>query len=149
MHLHPDMIENAYYRRMLAIEKAEAKYSAKYVGEFPGKTRYGWTADFPIAVFYQANPSEQYPNHYFGLFEKPFEEKMYITNADYVAEQVFTALKFDDGIVYSTHDHDYRKVNGFIIDGGWTHLHGNGGPLISVRVVDGKFEEVENESAGD
>jgi hypothetical protein len=148
LQLAPDMIQHAYYRNMLDIAKVEARYDAKYVGEFPGKTKDGWTADFPVAVFYRPVPTEGYTNRYFGLFERPGVPVMMITDADYVEGHVFSALQFDDGIVYSNCRHDFRKVNGFTIDGGWDYAHSSGGPLISVRVMDGKFEEVVNEYAG-
>jgi hypothetical protein len=142
--LHPEMIEHRYWKA-LDIAKVESSRACRYVGEFPGKSKHGWT-DFPIAVFYQEEPVAPYTNHYFGLYLSPITNLLMICDADYIANRPFSALMSDEGIVYSTCRHDFRKLGDSYIDGGWDYVRGNGGNTIGVQVVDGKFLEMRDEA---
>lgn len=146
---HPAMLENSVLPKV-AIHRAEQMYGVRYVGDFPNRlVDGGWHPDIGVAVFYRETPPPQYPNRYLGLYRHPETNRLMIRDADYVEGHVFTAIPSRDGIVYSTYSHDQRTLDECSIDGGWDYTRAQGEGLILVRVMNGVFEEVVDESTGD
>jgi hypothetical protein len=128
------------------IEKVEAKYKAKFVGQLCLKTRDGGWANSPADVYYQETvPVEGY-SKYFALIYQ--HGSPYITSGASAVAPLISAVVADDGeVIYSRYRHDYRtSADGSVtIDGGRDYTKGSmHGKYISLKIVDGEFYELEN-----
>ena len=103
-------------------------------------------SDRPLDIFYRSTPHPKFHNRYFGIHNKIFgmdgesnyEGGVIITNADVVESYDFGMIEDNAGTWwYSQSHHDYRKINGKVIDGGRVYVRGNGFEIY--RIVDGKF----------
>ncbi len=148
--LAPQMIDDRYWG--YDIERVCERYDASYVGELPAREAH-LDFTYPMAVFFRPEPHPEFGNRYFGLFQhRPVLDPdcpsiPMICNADRVEEMKITAVLTPEGIVYSTHRHDYRTVDGGAIDGGIDAANRNGTitmPIIDVVVRDGKFIAAES-----
>ena len=135
------MLQHRYGPSIDIAKVEEIRAPAQYVGDFPGKARGGgWTADLAVSVFYQPSPPPPYTNRYFGLYQDIMTGRLMICDADYVEGHVFNAIDLPEGIVFSTCRHDYREVEGHIIDGGWDDfIRSLESPMVQVMVRDGIF----------
>ena len=99
----------------------------------------------PVDVFYRPTPHPVYGNRYFGLYRDGFSNFVYICNADVVEELKFSVIDNGKGEwTYSQYTHDFLSWGENYIDGGRGYTRVGGNPLpkvISLRVVDGEFEE--------
>lgn len=129
------------------IEKVEAKYNAKFVGQFCLKTRDGGWANSPADVYWQATPPVAGYSNYFGLIYQ--HGGVYITSGASAVEPLIDAVVAHDGeIIYSRWRHDYRtSTDGSTdIDGGRDYVRrSKGGRNILLKVVDGEFYQLEEE----
>ena len=102
----------------------------------------------PVDVFYRETPHPEFGNRYFGLYPNPFNETLYICNADYIEELEFGMLKDKHGVYqYSQHRHDFRPVElegvSGAIDGGRAYVRILGGASYDTYIVkDGQFKEI-------
>lgn len=128
------------------IEVVEAKYNAKFVGQFCLKTRNGcWAEDSAADVYWQANPPVEGYSNYFGLIIQ--NGTLYITSGASGVEPVITGVVADDGeIIYSRFRHDYRVSTdkSVFIDGGRDYTKtGTLNRCVNLKVIDGEFYELE------
>lgn len=124
------------------IDVIEAKYNAKYVGQFCPKNKSGGWVNDPIDVFYQKNPPNGY-SPYLGIFQN--NEGAYITSGQNAVSGNIIGVIADDGeIIYSRFRHDYRiSTDGStFIDGGRDYTRSNRRTII-LKVIDGEFYEME------
>lgn len=115
------------------IPKAEAHYSARYVGLYDLPDREG-----PFHIFYTENPdTSKGHDNYFGLFWR--NDEPYITSAATIRDAVFSAHKLDEhSYLVSRYRHDYRRANGKMIDGGLAYVRSSiPGPEYEMRIIDG------------
>ena len=102
----------------------------------------------PADVFYRPTPHPVYGNKYFGLYRDDFSNSVYICNADAVENLKFCVVNNGkDEWTYSQYTHDFLSWGENYIDGGRAYTRVGGNPLpkvISLRVVDGEFVEVED-----
>ena len=102
----------------------------------------------PNDVFYRPTPHPVYGNRYFGLYRDDFSNSVYICNADVVENLDFNVIDNGKGEwTYSQYTHDFLSWGKNYIDGGRAYTRVGGNPLpkvISLRVVDGEFVEVED-----
>lgn len=100
------------------ITKIEAKYNAKYVGDFALKTRSGDWSESPAQVYWQPTPPVEGYSNYFGIIIQG--GTVYITSAQSVADVEINAIRSGDEILYSRYRWDYRttKDGKASIDGG-------------------------------
>lgn len=128
------------------IAKVEELYKAKFVGQFPLKARGGGWIEEPADVYWQANPAEGHKN-YFGLIVQ--NGSLLITDGTSAVEGEITGVVADDGeVVYSRFRHDYRVSTdkSVFIDGGRDYFRcGSVDKLITLKVIDGEFYEIEKE----
>lgn len=123
----------------LNIEAVEEMKKAKYVGEFCLKAKDGGYANFPVAVFYQA---EKYPgaSNYFGLFICPIRNTLLITDAIGVTEETYSGVLNNSGeVLYSAFRHDYQTHGDLMCDGGRDYLRCSIHPVVQFRIVDGEL----------
>ena len=108
-------------------------------------------SDRPLDIFYRSTPHPKFHNQYFGIHNKIFgmdgksnyEGGVIITNADVVESYDFGMIEDKDGSWwYSQSHHDYREINGKVIDGGRVYVRGNG--IEIYRIVAGKFFRLES-----
>ena len=95
----------------------------------------------PMDIFYRESSHPEFGNRYFGIYQNPIDDRMYITNADSVEDLEFTCAQMEDGqMAYSRHRHDLVEVDGGAIDGGrsYTRVIGDVG-VLNARVKDGKM----------
>ena len=127
------------------IAKIENMYNAKYVFESCLKTRYGGWSNYPVAIFYteEAHPEG---SNYFGLYRDDYGRFM-ITNGISATEE-FDALQIGEDIIYSRYRHDYREMNGGMVDGGRDYFKHSAdrGVGVKLKVVKDHLEVV-NDSA--
>lgn len=101
------------------------------------------TSDRPMDIFYRATPHPEFGNYYFGLFWSN-DKSLMITNADIVESFEFGMIEVDGKYYYSQSHHDYKVVEGKMIDGGRAYIKSSGG-AICMRVKNGKFYAVDVE----
>jgi hypothetical protein len=61
-----------------------------------------------------------------------------ITNADVIEELEFGMIESDGKYYYSQSHHDYKVVEGKMIDGGRAYIKSSGGATV-MRITNGKF----------
>jgi hypothetical protein len=95
--------------------------------------------EFAMDIFYRDTPHPQFGNRYFGLYQSPMTGNLMITNADRIEEQGFGMIEDDAGnLHYSAHRHDYKVIDGKMIDGGRAYVKTNC-HVIYYKVKDGDF----------
>ena len=102
-------------------------------------------AEFAADVFYRATPHPQFGNRYFAIYRNPYADNasIMITNADRVEDFEFGMIEDADGkYYYSQHRHDYKVIEGKMIDGGRSYIR-SGGRVDVFKIQDGKFVEFE------
>jgi hypothetical protein len=89
-------------------------------------------------IFYRATPHPEFGNRYFGMYVDQ-KDRVMITNADRIENVEFAMIEDDNGdLHYSAHRHDYKTVDGKMVDGGRAYVRSSGN-TISYRVVDGEL----------
>lgn len=99
-------------------------------------------SDVPVDVFYRATPHPQFGNRYFGIYHDHFRGHTMITNADIVEDLEFGMILVDGKYYYSQSHHDYRVVEGKMIDGGRQYIRSSGGADV-FKIQDGEFVQHE------
>ena len=130
---------NIVHENLFDIEKVTAHYTEKDGVE----VKYVCTTDLnasdvPVDVYYRPTPHPQFGNHYFGLYYDRVRDYMMITNADIVESLEFGMIEADGKYYYSQSHHDYKVVEGKMIDGGRAYVRSSHG-AISMRIKDGRF----------
>ena len=128
------------------IEKVEAKYNAKWVGQLAMKTRDGqWTGDSCGDVYYQETPPVEGYSNYFALIIQG--GTLYITSGASAVEGIIDGVIALDGeVIYSRYRHDYRTSTdgSTFIDGGRDYVRGGMvGNYIKLKIVDGEWYQLE------
>jgi len=95
-------------------------------------------SDVPVDVFYRETPHPQFGNRYFGIFYDNFRGCMMITNADIVESLEFGMIEVDGKYYYSQSHHDYKVVEGKMIDGGRQYVKSTGSTIM-MHIINGKF----------
>lgn len=123
------------------IEAVEAKYAAKYVGEFCLKAKDGGWVNRAVSVFYQPKPVSPEYSHYFGLFYQ--DGAVLIADANIVATTSMVGIVAENGeVIYSAYRHDMTvSGDGSVeIDGGRDYVkYGGTGPLVLLKIVEDKI----------
>ena len=125
------------------IAKVEAKYNAKFVGQFCLKDKHGNWVNNPADVYWQATPPQPGYSNYFALIVQG--GTLYITGAAIVESTIIDAVEADDGeILYSRYRHHYinSKDGSCFIDGGRDYTRTNRG-TIDLKVIDGEWYQLE------
>jgi len=99
-------------------------------------------SDVPVDIFYRATPHPQFGNHYFGLYHDHMRDCTMITNADIVESLEFGMIEVEGKYYYSQSHHDYKVVEGKMIDGGRQYIRSSGGATV-MRITNGKFYAVD------
>jgi hypothetical protein len=99
-------------------------------------------SDVPMDIFYRATPHPEFGNRYFGLYRDRVRDNLMITDADIIESFEFGMIEVDGKYYYSQSHHDYKVVEGKMIDGGRAYIRSSGG-AISMRVKNGKFYAVD------
>jgi hypothetical protein len=96
---------------------------------------------FAVDIFYRSTPHPEFGNRYFGLYRNMYAAgaQIMITNADVIEDLEFGMVQDKDGVYhYSAHRHDYKIVDGSMIDGGRAYVR-RSGPVTMFKVKDGEF----------
>ena len=89
-------------------------------------------------IFYRATPHPEFGNRYFGMYVDQ-KDRVMITNADRIEDAEFAMIEDTNGdLHYSAHRHDYKTVDGKMVDGGRAYVRSSG-DTISYRVVNGEL----------
>jgi hypothetical protein len=89
-------------------------------------------------IFYRATPHPEFGNRYFGMYLDQ-KDRVMITNADRIEDAEFAMIEdFNGDLHYSAHRHDYKTVDGKMVDGGRAYVRSSGA-TIPYRVVDGEL----------
>lgn len=99
-------------------------------------------SDVPVDVFYRPTPHPQFGNRYFGLYYDHIRDHMMITNADIVESLEFGMIEDQGKYYYSQSHHDYKVVEGKMIDGGRQYIRSSGGVEV-FKIQDGAFVQHE------
>jgi hypothetical protein len=136
------ILTNPEFIKDIDIEKIEKKFSAKYLMEFPLKTKNGWR-DEPSLIFYTEKPHPQGSN-WFAISRK--SDLYYISDAKDSIEESFIGIRANNGdIVYSRCRHDYRgSPDGSVwIDGGRDYFRTSmAGSTVRLKVEGGELVEI-------
>ena len=124
------------------IDKVEAKYNAKWVGQLPLHTiGNGWSEDSCGDVYYQETPPiEGYSNYFALIFQRG---SLYITSGATAVVGIINGVKAKDGeIIYSRYRHDYHtSADGSVfVDGGRDYLKTNAVKSVELTSVDGEWK---------
>ena len=95
-------------------------------------------SDVPVDVFYRATPHPEFGNRYFGLYHDYVRGHLMITNADIVETFEFGMIEADGKYYYSQSHHDYKLIEGKMIDGGRAYIRSSSGATV-MRITNGKF----------
>lgn len=130
---------NIVHENLFDIEKVEKIYSEKDGVD----VKYVCTTDLnasdvPVDVFYRPTPHPQFGNRYFGIYYDHVRDCTMITNADIVESLEFGMIEVDGKYYYSQSHHDYKVVEGKMIDGGRAYIRSSGG-AIPMHIKNGKF----------
>ena len=101
-------------------------------------------SDVPVDVYYRETAHPEFGNRYFGLYHDHVRGHLMITNADIVEELEFGMILVDGKYYYSQSHHDYKVVEGKMIDGGRAYIRSSGGATV-MRITNGKFYAVDLE----
>lgn len=94
--------------------------------------------EFAMDIFYRETPHPEFGNRYFGLFIDQMDRVM-ITNADRIDGAEFAMIEDCEGnLHYSAHRHDYKEVDGKMIDGGRAYIRSTG-DVVLYKVRDGEL----------
>jgi hypothetical protein len=129
------------------VAAVEARYKARFVGQFSLKTKDGgWSGDSCGDVYYQNTPPVEGYSHYFALVQN--NGACFITSGQSGVDGVLTGIVADNGeIIYSRYRHDYRESTdqSVFIDGGRDYLKCNRmGRTVALRIIDGEFYQLES-----
>jgi len=93
-------------------------------------------------IFYRDTPHPQFGNRYFGMFIDHLD-RVTITNADRIEGAEFAMIEDGEGnLHYSAHRHDYKTVDGKMIDGGRAYIRSSG-EVVLYKVRDGEIVKME------
>ena len=95
-------------------------------------------SDVPVDVYYRETPHPEFGNKYFGLYHDHVRGHTMITNADIIESLEFGMIEVDGKYYYSQSHHDYKVVEGKMIDGGRAYIRSTIG-AVAMRVHKGKF----------
>ena len=96
-----------------------------------------YTSDLPVDVFFRESPHPEFGNRYFGMCIR--DGSVYISNADKIEELEFGMIADNEGTYhYSESHHDYKEIDGNMIDGGRAYIRCNTGYEL-FKVKDGQF----------
>ena len=95
-------------------------------------------SDVPVDVFYRPTPHPQFGNRYFGIYYDHVRDCTMITNADVVESFEFGMIEVDGKYYYSQSHHDYKVVEGKMIDGGRAYIRSSHG-TVTMHLRNGKF----------
>ena len=96
-------------------------------------------------VFYRATPHPKFGNRYFGLYTNHFHQDkptMMVTNADQIESLEFGMIEVEGKYYYSQHRHDYKVIEGKMIDGGRAYIRSSGTAEV-FKIQDGAFVQHE------
>jgi hypothetical protein len=125
-----------------------AKIEAHYTEKDGVEVKYVCTSalgseEFATDIFYRATPHPQFGNRYFALYYHPMRDSLMITNADVIEDLEFGMIEVDGKYYYSQHRHDYKVVEGKMIDGGRAYIRSGAHDVDVFKIQDGKFVEHE------
>jgi hypothetical protein len=89
-------------------------------------------------VFYRATPHPEFGNRYFGLY-RDHNGHMMITNADQIESLDFGMIEIEGKYYYSQHRHDYKVIEGKMIDGGRAYIRSGAHDVDVFKIQDGEF----------
>jgi hypothetical protein len=139
-------INNGHKDSRFKIADVEGKYNAKYVGQMALRTvDGGWSVDVPGEIFWQETPPQPGYSNYFALIVR--NGVVYITSGATAVEGVITGIVADNGeIIYSRARHDMRhsQDQSVWIDGGRDYTRTGGGRLVSLKVINGEWYQLED-----
>ena len=130
---------NIQHEPLFDVEKVTAHYTEK--DGVPVKyvcTTDLRASDVPVDVYYRETPHPEFGNHYFGLYHDHVRGGLMFTNADVVESLEFGMIEVDGKYYYSASHHDYKVVEGKMIDGGRAYIRSSGGAEV-FQVKNGKF----------
>ena len=118
---HKDALFNP--KQISIIERTK---KAKYLGEFPYKSKAGSWVNQPVAFFYQEE-AHPHGSNYFGLNQRP--NGLVIFDVGHLLATHFTAILSKDGsfALHSTFRHDYQAKDNVMADGGMEYTRYSGG----------------------
>ena len=94
-------------------------------------------------IFYRDTPHPEFGNRYFGMFIDQ-QDRVMITNADVIEGAEFAMIQDGEGnLHYSAHRHDYKTVNGKMVDGGRAYIRSSGDVEL-YKVRDGEIVKDES-----
>lgn len=97
---------------------------------------------FAADIFYRETPHPEFGNHYFGLYLNQFanDAQIMIANVDKIEDFEFGMIKDEEGSYhYSAHRHDYKCINGKVIDGGRAYIRSRDHDVKVFKIKDGEF----------
>lgn len=130
---------NIHHEPLFDVEKVTAHYTEKDGVE----VKYVCTTDLsasdvPVDIYYRQTAHPTFGNYYFGLYYDRVRDHMMITDADIVESLEFGMIEVDGKYYYSQSHHDYKVVEGKMIDGGRAYIRSSGGATV-FHVKNGKF----------
>lgn len=105
------------------IKKVEAKYNAKYVGDFCLKTKSGHWSETPAAIFWQETPPVEGYSNYFGILDQ--SGTIYITSgASAFSEPIEGIVARNGEVNFSRSRHDFHSSadGSVMVDGGRDYM---------------------------
>ena len=93
-------------------------------------------SDIPADIFYRETPHPEFGNYYFGLLRRHGETL--VTDADIVESFEFGMINIEGKYYYSQSHHDYKEIDGQMIDGGRQYIRSSGAVHL-FKIQEGRF----------
>lgn len=94
-------------------------------------------------IFYRETPHPEFGNRYFGLYNAyaygDVRGTIMITNADPIESLEFGMIEVEGKYYYSQHRHDYKVIEGKMIDGGRAYIRSGAHDVDVFKIQDGEF----------
>ena len=92
--------------------------------------------DFAADIFYRETPHPVFGNYYFGLLRQ-YGDTL-VTDADIVESFEFGMINIEGKYYYSQSHHDYKEIDGQMIDGGRQYIRSSGAVHL-FKIQEGRF----------
>ena len=87
-------------------------------------------------IFYRETPHPEFGNYYFGLL-RHYGQTL-VTDADIVESFEFGMINIEGKYYYSQSHHDYKEIDGQMIDGGRQYIRSSGAVHL-FKIQEGRF----------
>lgn len=130
------------YWEHVDINKLEEHYKAKFVCESAIKIGNRWN-DNSSLIFYSTEKHPRGSNYMAFSYNYATDEYVVSDGISVTEIDIYGVVTDHDTVIYSRFRHDYRVVDGAMIDGGRDYVRSSVGNRVTMRIIDGELKVIE------